>query len=73
VQVRLRSTSTKPKHAPPPAEPEVDIDAELESKGAADLFDEVELDEAEWEGEEVEEGVFVSVVSKKSIVVRLDG
>jgi hypothetical protein len=33
--------------------------------GAAELFDQVEIDGAEWEGEEVEEGVFISAVSRR--------
>lgn len=61
LTARFRSTSTKPSAAPPvdtppPAE---------ESVGAAELFDQVEIDGAEWEGEEVEEGVFISAVSRR--------
>jgi hypothetical protein len=54
--VRYRSTSTKPAAVEP-------VEEAVENQGAADLFDEVELDGEEWEGEEIEEGVFVSVVS----------
>lgn len=35
-------------------------EAEIDIQGAANLFDEVELDGEEWEGEEIQEGVFIS-------------